>query len=248
MFPKIIFLVPYRDRKQHLEIFSKHMENVLSDLERETYRILYIHQTDSRPFNRGAMKNIGFLYVKETYPEAYKEITLVFNDVDTMPKRKDLIDYKTTKGIVKHHYGFAFTLGGILSMNAGDFEVTGGFPNFWSWGYEDNALQKRVLKNSIEIDRSKMYEIGSKDIIHLKDEPEKMVNKEEYHLYRKQSSEGYKNIIDLEYRFNGDTGLLDILSFNTGREINYKYSKYHKMSNGNKPFKKRNALMGMIFS
>lgn len=246
MTPKIIFLVPYRDRKEHQEIFSKHMENVLADL--DYCKIIYIHQMDTRSFNRGAMKNIGFLYLKEQYPETYKEITLVFNDVDTMPKTKNKIDYDTKKGTIKHHYGFSFTLGGILSIKAGDFELINGFPNFWAWGYEDNSLQQRAIKCKIKIDRSNMFEPGSKDIIHLKDNIIKTVNKEEFKMYKKQSNEGYKNIVDLEYYYNDFDGFLNVKKFNTGREENIKYSKPHNITSGNKPFQKRNPQMNMVFS
>lgn len=246
MQPRIIFLVPYRDRKEHQEIFAKHMKNVLTDL--DDYKIIYIHQMDTRSFNRGAMKNIGFLYVKEQYPETYKEITLVFNDVDTMPKIPKTIDYETTKGTIKHHYGFSFTLGGILSIKAGDFELIGGFPNFWAWGYEDNALQQRAIQYDIKIDRSNMYEIGSKDIIHLKDTIIKTVNKEEFQIYMKQLNEGFKNIVDLHYYYNDADGFLNVQQFNTGREENLMYSKEHNISTGNKPFQKRNPQMSMTFS
>ena len=245
MSPRIIFLVPYRDRKEHQEIFANHMKNVLTDL--DNYKIIYIHQMDTRSFNRGAMKNIGFLYVKEQYPETYKEITLVFNDVDTMPK-KNTLDYDTIKGTIKHHYGFSFTLGGIVSIKAGDFELINGFPNFWAWGYEDNTLQSRAKKHNIKIDRSKMLEVGSNDIIHLKDEILKTVNKEEYQMYMKQSNEGYKNIVDLDYHYNDTSGFLNVKQFNTGREENIRYSKSHNITKGNKPFQKRNPLMNMVFS
>ena len=246
MQPRIIFLVPYRDRKEHQEIFAKHMENVLADS--NDYKIIYIHQMDTRSFTRGAMKNIGFLYVKEQYPETYKDITLIFNDVDTMPKTKDTIDYDTIKGIIKHHYGFSFTLGGILSIKAGDFELINGFPNFWAWGYEDNALQQRALKHNIKIDRSNMYEPGSKDIIHLKDNIIKTVNKEEFQIYKNQLNEGYKNIVDLNYHYNESSGFLNVQQFNTGREENILYSKHHDTTRGNKPFQKRNPQMNMMFS
>jgi len=246
MHPRIIFLVPYRDRKEHQEIFAKHMENVLVDL--DDYKIIYIHQMDTRSFNRGAMKNIGFLYVKEQYPETYKDITLVFNDVDTMPKTKNIIDYDTIKGTIKHHYGFSFTLGGILSIKAGDFELIDGFPNFWAWGYEDNALQQRAIKHNVKIDRSNMFEPGSKDIIHITDNIIKTVNKEEFQMYKKHMNEGYKNIVDLDYYYNDTNGFLNVRQFNTGREENTLYSKHYDITRGNKPFKKRYPTMNMTFN
>jgi len=244
MTPRIIFLVPYRDREEHQEIFAKHMEKILTGL--DDYKIIYIHQLDTRSFNRGAMKNIGFLYVKEQYPETYKDITLIFNDVDTMPA--NILDYDTKKGTIKHHYGFRFTLGGIVSIKAVDFELINGFPNFWAWGYEDNALQKRATKHNIKIDRNNMYEIGCKEIIHLNDSIIKTVNKEEFQIYRNGYNEGYKNIVDLEYYYNEDTGFLNITKFNTGREENIMYSKPFNITNGNKPFRKRNPKMNMVFS
>ena len=246
MSPGIIFLVPYRDRQEHQEIFANHMKHVLTDL--DDYKIIYIHQMDTRSFNRGAMKNIGFLYVKEQYPETYKEITLVFNDVDTMPKVKNTIDYDTTKGTIKHHYGFSFTLGGIVSIKAGDFELINGFPNFWAWGYEDNALQVRAIKQNIKIDRSKMLEPGSKYMIHLKDDILKTVNREEFQLYKERSNEGYKNIVDLDYYYSDSNDFLNVKQFNTGREENIRYSKLHNVTRGNIPFRKRNPQMNMVFS
>ncbi len=202
---------------------------------------------DNRKFNRGAMKNIGFLYVRENYPETYKEITLVFNDVDTMPKQKKDIDYETMKGVVKHFYGFTFTLGGIVSINAGDFEMIHGFPNFWAWGYEDNLLQKRVIAKSLTIDRSVFYDIGSKEFVHMKDEQIKPVNKEEYLLYKNNTNEGFKNIYNLDYIMS-DNGFLNVSHFETERQENKRLTKNHNLDRGNKPFNRRNSTMSMVFS
>ena len=132
--PKIVFVVPYRNREIQRRFFIRHMKYILEDYKEEEYEILIVHQQDQRDFNRGAMKNIGFLIVKKKYPNHYKDIILVFNDVDTMPCEKGLIDYETKHGIVKHFYGYNFALGGLFSITGNDFEKTGGFPNFWGWG------------------------------------------------------------------------------------------------------------------
>ena len=140
--PKRVFIVPYRDRVHHKFFFSRQMDFILEG--QDDYEILFVHQCDSRNFNRGAMKNIGFLAIKEKYPEDYKTITIIFNDIDTLPFNK-LFDYETTEGIVKHYYGFETALGGIVVIKGSDFEKINGYPNYWGWGMEDACLQKRCL-------------------------------------------------------------------------------------------------------
>ena len=64
-----IFIVPYRNRGGQLRVFLSHMKYLLEDHPVEEYRIYIAQQADNRPFNRGAMRNIGFL-------EAKKEVCL----------------------------------------------------------------------------------------------------------------------------------------------------------------------------
>jgi N-terminal region of glycosyl transferase group 7 len=172
--PKRVFIVPYRDRIPQKFFFCKQMEFILE--EQNDYEIIFVHQCDSRNFNRGAMKNIGFLAVKEKYPEYYKDISFIFNDVDTLPFHK-LFDYETTEGVVKHHYGFETALGGILVIKGSDFELINGYPNYWGWGMEDACLQKRCFAYGIQIDRSNFYPIGSPEILQLFDGVSRLVSR-----------------------------------------------------------------------
>jgi hypothetical protein len=177
--PKLIFIVPYRDREREKHHFSIYMKYIMEDYNKDDYEIYYSHQTDSRMFNRGATKNIGFMVMKEKYPNDYKNITFVFNDIDTLPAMKNLFDYITYPGTVKHFYGFTFALGGIVSITGGDFEKCNGFPNNWGWGLEDNALNDRVLQQSLTINRDQFLPVHSKNIIHLYDNPTRLVNTRE---------------------------------------------------------------------
>ena len=65
--PKYVFIVPYRDREPHRVFFSTYIYKIMEDIPREDWTFYFIHQNDKRPFNRGAMKNIGFLALKEAY-------------------------------------------------------------------------------------------------------------------------------------------------------------------------------------
>jgi hypothetical protein len=248
--PDLIFIVPYRDREQQQKFFSQQMKVILEDIPENKYKIYYIHQNDKRDFNRGAMKNIGFLMVKNKYPNDYKNITLVFNDVDTMPYTKNFINYYTTTGTVKHFYGFRYALGGIASITAGDFEKTGGFPNFWSWGYEDNLLNTRALSAKLTIDRGQFYDIMDKNIFQMKDGLARLVNRGEFDRYLSNTTEGYHTIQGLEYIIDEVNGFVNVNNFNTGVIMNEEQNKIHDLRNGNRPFpsmmnKRRIPRMGM---
>jgi hypothetical protein len=223
MNPTIIFIVPYRNREVQQEFFDKHMHYVMEDVPLNTWEIMYIHQKDSRSFNRGAIKNIGFLCVKEKYPDTYKNITLVFNDIDIMPIKKNFFDYATLPGIIKHFYGFRNTLGGIVSILGKDFEKIGGFPNFWAWGYEDNMLQIRVLQNHMQIDRSTFYPLWDKHVIMLHDGVLRDINRSEFMNYLQLTNEGFHSIRYLKYTtelVSNESTMYHVTQFDTGRAEN----------------------------
>ena len=246
--PKIIFIVPYRDREQQLIFFKRHIQYVLEDMKKEEYEIMIIHQKDKRSFNCGALKNIGFLIVREKYPDDYKNITLVFNDVDTMPFSKNFILYQTDHGRVKHFYGFKFTLGGIVSITGQDFEKINGFPNFWARGYEDNMLNDRVKNMNMIIDRSTFFPFADKNILHFYDGYLKQVNKQEFERYERGTREGIDSLFKVKYSVNKETGLIDITSFETGTDENKRLTHMHDLHNGTRPFVgRRRGTRGMSF-
>jgi len=212
--PEIIILVPYRDRKEHYNLFSAKIHQFLNPW---NHLVLYIHQNDTRSFNRGAIKNIGFLVVRQMFPNSYKNITLVFNDIDSIPVNTQL-NYKTTQNKVKHFYGFRYTLGGIVSIIAEDFERIGGFPNYWGWGYEDNMLLYRCISHKLQIDRSQFYPCGSPNILRLNEAPIRHMNSTDYAEYMKKTDDGWKNIANLEWVQEGE--FIHVNKFTTGREEN----------------------------
>ena len=64
------FIIPYRNRLAEKANFINHMSKIL---EGQDFKFIFVHQKDKRQFNRGAMKNIGFLYIRKTNPSAYKK-------------------------------------------------------------------------------------------------------------------------------------------------------------------------------
>jgi hypothetical protein len=250
--PKLVFIVPYRDRQQQYEFYSKHMKTIMEDYNNNQYEIYYIHQTDTRDFNRGAMKNIGFLMVKEKYPDSYKDITLVFNDIDIMPLTKNFLNYETTHNNIKHFYGFTYALGGIVSIKAKDFEEINGFPNFWAWGYEDNLLQRRVLTSNKNIDRTQFYPIMDKNILILPDGVSRIVNRKEFDRYLTMTTEGIRSIHNLNYVID-ENHFVNVLQFSTGVEPDTNKNTSYDLRTGPRPFgnvnmfkSKRRGTMNMV--
>ena len=255
--PKIVFIVPYRNRQVYQEIFDNKMKNIiLCDMPKHEYKIYYIHQIESVPFNRGAMKNIGFFMVKDKYPHHYKNITLVFNDVDTTPSLpKTIPSYETRPGVVKHFYGMRHALGGIVSINAGDFESINGFPNYWTWGYEDNMLNKRVIAKGLRIDRSIFYQMNDREHIQQMTTTNlRMVNQGEFDRYARNVDEGLNTILDLKYMTNEENGFVDVTHFNTAYNYNPNLSRNYDITTGkNTPFNvgysgRRGSRLNMVIT
>ncbi len=196
--PKMVFIVPYRNRYHQKYFFCRQMDFILQRCNKD-YIILFVHQSDDRNFNRGAMKNIGFITMKDKYPEDYKNITFIFNDVDTLPFT-NIFNYETEEGIVKHYYGFEEALGGIVVMKGVDFEKINGYPNFWGWGMEDACLQKRCNKHNLEIDRSQFFPIGSPEILQLFDGVSRLISKKDNtRMITDNGRDGIRTIHKLKY-------------------------------------------------
>lgn len=219
MSPTTIFIVPYRNRIPQKAYFEKYFEDRVSKQSgMETAEYYFIHQKDKRPFNRGAIKNIGFLILSKKYSE-WRDITFVFHDLDHYPKPHVTFPYITEQGVVKHYFGFEKTLGGVVSIKGADFIKTGGFPMFWGWGYEDNEFNNRVVSAGITIDRSVFIDFS--DINQLKSsltmvEDEgytRNITKEDVGRFFTKTTEGVKNVSNIDYSITGH--MVDVINFTT---------------------------------
>jgi len=217
---KKLFIIPYRDRFAQRHVFTNHMTKILED---EEYEFIFVHQCDSRPFNRGALKNIGFLYAKATYPQEYKDMTFIFHDIDHVPAIKGQFDYETTKGTVKHYFGFKHVLGGMFAIKGSDFERTFGFPNLWGWGFEDNAIKKKWVSVGGKIDRSQWMNRNDKRVVELSHgvlfSMNKQVNPRNVdYYYREVREHGFHTLKNLQYKvesINDKSKMINVTSFSS---------------------------------
>lgn len=247
MAPEIIFIVPYRDREIQRHFFSQYMNYIMEDYDSESYEIYYAHQMDKREFNRGGVKNIGFLAMKEKYPQDYKNITFVFNDVDTVPFKKNFLNFKTTTGKIKHFYGFKFCLGGIVSVTGQDFEKMNGYPNYWGWGFEDNTLQKRADFNKISIDRSHYYDIGDLHILQLFDSVYRKIGvQNRINSVIDNNSDGLTSLKNLSFKI--DNNFINIESFNGMYDFNENNTAVLDLKTREIVNNKQNKKMGMTIN
>ena len=90
---KYNFIIPYRNRKEHLDEFIKRFTEMLKDKDIDA-QFFVIHQINPREFNRGAMNNIGFLEICKIRPDGL----FIFHDVDTYPTYWGSIKYEAAPG------------------------------------------------------------------------------------------------------------------------------------------------------
>jgi len=146
-----IIIIPYRNRKEHLELFIK---DVIPLFEKylKPFKVVIIEQEVGKLFNRGMLLNIGF--------NEYKDKSKYFftHDVDIYPNEKCIKEIYTKEeynNIVGIYTSDCNTLGGIIKFTTNNFEKLNGFPNnFWGWGVEDKALQNRVEYMKIQVNKT----------------------------------------------------------------------------------------------
>ena len=80
---KIGIVVPYRNRREHLNHFIPSISNHLKK-QKIPYEIIVVEQADDKPFNRGKLLNIGVERAKKL-----KCTYVALHDVDMLPMDVD---------------------------------------------------------------------------------------------------------------------------------------------------------------
>lgn len=146
-----IIIIPYRDRKDHLNYYLDNVLPLIKDNMIDT-KVLIIEQIEGKPFNRGKLLNIGF--------KEYENKTKYFitHDVDTIPNENIINKYYNNDcEVLSLHSSHSNSLGGVIKISSDVVISVNGFPNnIWGWGIEDRALYNRVLIKKHEIKRAKL--------------------------------------------------------------------------------------------
>lgn len=146
---KLSVVVPYRDRKSHLDEFVPFMEKYLADDEID-FEIFIIEQSDDKPFNRAKLLNIGF---KESESFDY----FAFHDVDMLPLDSDYSypDGPTHLASEVEQFGWSLPydgyFGGVTLFDKESFSKINGYANeYWGWGAEDDDVLRRCEIHEVE--------------------------------------------------------------------------------------------------
>ena len=141
--------VPYRARRDQLEVFASHMRTFLHG-QGVPFRIYVGEQMAAGAFNRGWALNVAF-----TFAESEVDY-VVMHDVDMLPLPG--VDYRYDPGRELRHLStevsqFDYALpydkycSGVLLAHKAFFRSVNGFATqFWGWGGEDDEFCARVAK------------------------------------------------------------------------------------------------------
>lgn len=144
---KLLIVIPYRERANHLCQLIPYLKNKLFEQKIE-YTIVVVEQDAGKLFNRGMLCNIGFynFYIEHDY--------VCFHDVDMLCDNIDYSYCNTAASLIKtrtkKHSTYHTYFGGITLFNKEIFIKINGFSNkYWGWGAEDDDVYKRCLIHNI---------------------------------------------------------------------------------------------------
>ena len=137
-------LIPYRDRKFHLELFLEYMEAYLARyFPHDKFTLWVIEQDDAELFNRAWLANVG---LREIVKHAPQTSCVVFHDVDLVPNISAAVPYNKCEypmqlGSELQHFNWSVPYpaycGGITSLSLKHWQLINGIGNdYIGWGGE----------------------------------------------------------------------------------------------------------------
>ncbi len=147
----ISIIVPYRNRREHLDIFLTSLRKIENE-----YEILIVEQFSDglNNFNRGKLLNIGALFAKGDH--------LVMHDVDMVPNFRTypVIDFAFSNSnppsfvqqFASSDIQLSDYLGGVTAFDRYAFFDAGGYSNNFFSRAEDNEMMFNLKRNKIKVE------------------------------------------------------------------------------------------------
>jgi len=142
-----IIIVPYRDREENLSRFIPAMNRYLPSA-----KIVVVEQCDQKPFNKGALINVGMTLCKG------KGDYYMFHDVDLLPVKVDYSFPECPTHVATELSQFNYSMpypnyfGGCVMFKYEHYEAINGFSNrFSGWGCEDDDFYESFKAKGIPV-------------------------------------------------------------------------------------------------
>ncbi len=201
-------IIPYRDRKDHLETLIPRLQELMAE---EIYEIIVVEQCDAEKFKKNILYNVASKYAKYDM--------LVFHDVDYYPT--DDVSYKTDHNtplypvrrvlfldennemlplerVPAGYRHFAQDVGnhsgGVFVLSRHIFDQIVGFnPYYFGWGKEDDDTRDRVIAKGYKWHRNAAglyYALYHQPIGLLDNDPDWLNNNRIYGNYHSYLTKG----------------------------------------------------------
>ncbi|XP_067676419.1 beta-1,4-N-acetylgalactosaminyltransferase bre-4-like [Haliotis asinina] len=206
---RLAIIIPFRDREENLKVLLNNLHRVLQKQQAE-YAIFVVEQETGTPFNRGLIKNIG--YVEASALCHFDCFT--FHDVDLVTESEKntywcgprAVHHARKLDIWNYRQLQDKLFGGVLTFNETFFSTINGYSNlFFMWGAEDDDLFDRMLAKHLPFEISKYSRYTTLGHARLPKEEEK-----KWAVYRpgknRYDSDGLSNmggiyrLISVDYR------------------------------------------------
>lgn len=154
---KLLLVVPYRDREEHLSLFVPHMEKWLKAQGIDFNIIISEQSKDGEWFNKGSLINCGFKEANKGYDY------VCIHDIDMLPCCKKTCDYSYSASSIHlasrvQQFGYKMPgknyTGGVIMCPVDIYIKANGFSNLYKgWGKEDIDFGFRIRKAKSKISK-----------------------------------------------------------------------------------------------
>lgn len=142
---KLLLVIPYRDRAEHLKVFLPYATRTLNK-QNIPHKIAVVEQSQHKLFNRGLLINIGFHLLHQNYDYlCVHDVDMIGEDFDYCYE-KNCVTHLSFKRRVDKEYKQCYNryLGGVVLFTNEQYLTINGFGNnYWGWGCEDDDLRLR---------------------------------------------------------------------------------------------------------